>query len=136
MSDRDPRFTRRFWKELFKILGTDLKFSTSFYPYTDGQTERINGLLEMYLKHYVSAHHRDWVKLLDIAQFSYNLQRSEATGKSPFEIIMGFQPMTPNAIASTYGGKSFAAHKLAREWHEEANITRAYLDKAARKMKK
>ncbi|KAK9233383.1 hypothetical protein WN943_023632 [Citrus x changshan-huyou] len=136
VSDRDPRFTGRFWTELFKMLGTDLKFSTSFHPQTDGQTERINGLLEMYLRHYVSAHQRDWAKLLDIAQFSYNLQRSEATGKTPFEIIMGFQPMTPNAIASTYGGKSPAAHKLAREWHEEADITRAYLDKAARKMKK
>ncbi|KAH9723181.1 Endonuclease [Citrus sinensis] len=136
VSDRDPQFTGRFWTELFKMLGTDLKFSTSFHPQTDGQTERINGLLEMYLRHYVSAHQRDWAKLLDIAQFSYNLQRSEATGKSPFEIIMGFQPMTPNAIASTYGGKSPAAHKLAREWHEEADITRAYLDKAARKMKK
>ncbi|KAH9750077.1 Endonuclease [Citrus sinensis] len=136
VSDRDPRFTGRFWMELFKMLGTDLKFSTSFHPQTDGQTERINGLLEMYLRHYVSAHQRDWAKLLDIAQFSYNLQRSEATGKSPFEIIMGFQPMTPNAIASTYGGKSPAAHKLAREWHEETDITRAYLDKAARKMKK
>ena len=44
--------------------------------------------------------------------------------------------MTPNTIASTYGGKSPAAHKLAREWHEEADIRRAYLDKAARKMKK
>ena len=122
VSDRDPRFTVCFWTELFKMLGTDLKFSTSFHPKTDRQTERINGLLEMYLRHYVSAHQRDWVKLLDIAQFSYNLQRSEATGKSLFEIIMGFQPMTPNAIASTYGGKSPATYKLAREWHEEANI--------------
>ena len=90
----------------------------------------------MYLRHYVSAHQRNWAKLLDIAQFSYNLQRSEATGKSPFEIIMGFQPMTPNAIASTYGGKSPATHKLTRKWHEEVDITRAYLDKAARKIKK
>lgn len=57
-------------------------------------------------------------------------------GKSPFEIIIGFQLMMPNAIASTYGGKSAVAHKLAREWHEEADITRAYLDEAARKMKK
>ncbi|KAH9726762.1 Endonuclease [Citrus sinensis] len=114
VSDRDPRFIGRFWTELFKMLGTDLKFSTSFHPQTNGQTERINGLLKMYLRHY----------------------RSEATGKSPFEIIMGFQPMTPNAIASTYGGKSPAVHKLAREWHEEADITRAYLDKVARKMKK
>ncbi|KAK0572157.1 hypothetical protein LWI29_027019 [Acer saccharum] len=49
---------------------------------------------------------------------------------------MGQQPMTPNTIASTYGGKSPAAHKLTREWHEQADITRACLDKAARKMKK
>lgn len=84
----------------------------------DGQTERINSLLEMYLRHYVSAYQRDWAKLLDIAQFSYNLQRSEATGKSPFEIIVRFQPMTPNAIASTYRGKTPMAYKLAREWHE------------------
>ena len=59
VNDRDPRFTGRFWTELFKMLGTDLKFSTSFHPQTDGQTERINGLLEMYLRHYVSAHQRD-----------------------------------------------------------------------------
>lgn len=44
--------------------------------------------------------------------------------------------MTPNTIASTYGEKSHAAHKLTLKWHEEADITRAYLDKAVRNMKK
>ncbi|KAH9688170.1 Endonuclease [Citrus sinensis] len=109
VNDRDPRFTGRFWTELFKMLGTDLKFSDKLPP-TNGWADR--------------AH--QWPPR----------DRSEATGKSLFKIIMGFQPMTPNAIASNYGGKSPAAHKLAREWHEEADITRAYLDKAARKMKK
>ena len=102
----------------------------------DGQTNHINSLLEMYLRHNVSSHQRDWAKLLDIAQFSYNLQQSEAIGKSPFEIILGFQLMTPNAIASTYGEKSPVTHKLAREWHKETDIMWTYRDKAARRMNK
>ncbi|KAF2315659.1 hypothetical protein GH714_040181 [Hevea brasiliensis] len=49
---QDARFTGRFWTELFKLMGTDLRFSTSFHPQTDGQTERINALLELYLRHF------------------------------------------------------------------------------------
>ena len=54
-------------------MGTKLHFSTSFHPQTDGQTERVNALLEQYLRHFVSANQIDWAKLLDVAQFSYNL---------------------------------------------------------------
>ena len=43
----------------------------------------------------MSANQKDWTKLFDIAQFSYNLQRSESTGQSPFEIVMGKQLLTP-----------------------------------------
>ena len=53
--------------ELFKLMGSNLNFSTSFHPQTDGQTERVNDLLEVYLRHYVSANQQDWAKLLDIA---------------------------------------------------------------------
>ena len=136
VSDRDPRFTGRFWTELFKLLGSDLNFSTSFHPQSDGQTERVNALLELYLRHFVSANQRDWAKLLDVAQFSYNLQRSESTGKSPFEIVMGQQPLTPHALASRYEGKSPAAFKFAKAWHEQTELARAQLNKAAKRMKK
>ncbi|PKI46454.1 hypothetical protein CRG98_033152 [Punica granatum] len=54
VSDRDPRFTGRFWTELFKLLGTSLNLSTSLHPQTDSQKERVNALLELYLRHYVS----------------------------------------------------------------------------------
>ena len=89
VSDRDGRFTGKFWTELFKLLGSELNFSTSLHPQTDGQTERVNALVELYLRHFVWANQRDWAKLLDVAQFSFNLQRNESTGQSPFEIVLG-----------------------------------------------
>ncbi|XP_062112603.1 uncharacterized protein LOC133823769 [Humulus lupulus] len=114
ISDRDPRFTGRFWTELFKLLGTDLNFSTSFHPQTDEQTERVNSLVELYLRHYVSANQKNWASLLDVAQFSYNLQRSESTNKSPFELVMGMQPQTPRALVTRYDGQSPAAFRIGQ----------------------
>uniref|UniRef100_A0AAV1U3G3 Integrase catalytic domain-containing protein n=1 Tax=Peronospora matthiolae TaxID=2874970 RepID=A0AAV1U3G3_9STRA len=46
VSDRDPRFTAEFWQFVFRSLGTRLKMSTSDHPETDGQTERVNRVLE------------------------------------------------------------------------------------------
>ncbi|GJU02833.1 transposon Tf2-12 polyprotein [Tanacetum coccineum] len=75
-------------------------------------------------------------KLLDVAQFSYNMKRSEATGKSPFELVTGRQPFTPNVLAASYEGSSPTAYKTINEWHEQVDLAWALLDKAAKKMKK
>ncbi|KAG6517981.1 hypothetical protein ZIOFF_021381 [Zingiber officinale] len=116
VSDRDTRFTGRFWTALFNMMGTDLKFSTANHPQTDGQTERINHVLEEYLRHYVTASQKNWLGLLDSAQFCYNLHKSSATEKSPFEIVLGEQPTTPMEIAKQKsGGKCPAVYKYARE---------------------
>ena len=88
------------------MIGSELHFSTSFHPKVHGQTEQVNALLELYLRHFVSANQFDWAKLIDVAQFSYNLQRSKATNKSPFEIVMGKKLMTPHTLARGYTGKS------------------------------
>lgn len=84
----------------------------------------------------MSANQHDWAKLLDLAQFSYNLQRSEAINQSPFKIVIGRQPIAPNALTSSYDRKSPATYKTANAWHEQADMARAYLDKAPKKMKK
>ena len=53
VSDRDPRFTSRFWKELQSAFGMRLNFSTAFHPQTDGQCERVIQVLEDMLRGYV-----------------------------------------------------------------------------------
>ncbi|GJZ39978.1 putative nucleotidyltransferase, ribonuclease H [Tanacetum coccineum] len=58
-----PILKGAFWSELFKIMGTDLNFSMSFHPQTHGQTERVNALLEFYLRHYGAAKAASGVKL-------------------------------------------------------------------------
>ena len=49
LSDRDPRFTSKFWTTLFELLGTDLRFNTVFYPQTDGQSEVMIRTMENFL---------------------------------------------------------------------------------------
>ncbi|KAE8687867.1 Detected protein of unknown function [Hibiscus syriacus] len=136
ISDRDTRFTGRFWTELFKLMGSSLNFSTAVHPQTDGQTERVNALLEIFLRHYVSANQCDWPKLLDVAQFSYNLQRSDATNQSSFEIVIGQQPLTPNTVVTKYEGPNPSSHNVAKEWHEQHDLARACLHKAGKRTKK
>ena len=137
ISDRDARFTGRFWTYLFQLMGSELKFSTANHPQTDGQTERVNALLEEYLRHYVTASQRNWLKLLDTAQFCYNLHRSSATGFSPFELATGRQPLTPQEIAlQKSGGICPAAYRFARNQQEMLEEAQDSLHKAARRMKK
>jgi transposase InsO family protein len=49
ISDRNPQFIPAFTCELYKLLGIKLAMSMAYHPQTDGQTERVNQVLEGYL---------------------------------------------------------------------------------------
>jgi len=57
--DRDPKFTSKFWKALWKRMGSELKMSTSFRPQTDGQTNIVNLVIQQFLRNYVAANQQD-----------------------------------------------------------------------------
>ncbi|KAH7478801.1 Transposon Tf2-9 polyprotein [Fusarium oxysporum f. sp. matthiolae] len=92
VSDRGPQFVAEFWKKLTQQLSINALLSTAYHPETDGQTERLNAVLEQYLRAYVSYLQDDWSRWLPLAEFAANSLKSETTGMSPFFANYGFNP--------------------------------------------
>ena len=69
VSDRDPRFTSRFWKSFQDALGTRLNFSTAFHPQTDGQSERTIQTLEGMLRACVIEFKGSWDEYIALMEF-------------------------------------------------------------------
>ncbi|KAL6316337.1 hypothetical protein AAG906_017972 [Vitis piasezkii] len=101
VTDRDPTFTSTFWKELFKLQGTTLKFSSAYHPQTDGQTEIVNKMVEQYLRCFSGDKPKGWVKWLPLAEWWYNTNIHASTKLSPFESVYGYPP--PKLIPYTPG---------------------------------
>jgi ribonuclease HI len=95
VSDRGTQFTSRFWRSLHEALGTKLDFSSAYHPQTDGQTERINQILEDMLRACVLTYGKDWEDSLPYAEFSYNNSYQTSLKMSPFEALYGRKCRTP-----------------------------------------
>ncbi|KAA3484026.1 DNA/RNA polymerases superfamily protein [Gossypium australe] len=89
LSDRDPRFTSRFWKKLQEDLGTKLNFSTTFHPQTDGQLERLIQVLEDMLRCCVLGFQGSWEKYLSLVDFTYNNSFQSSLKMAPYEALYG-----------------------------------------------
>ncbi|GBG62444.1 hypothetical protein CBR_g30764 [Chara braunii] len=89
--DRDPRFTSRFWRRLHKVYGTQLRFSSSYHPQTDGQTEITNRTLGDILRKIVRDD-QQWDLHFAHAEIAYNHAVSPATGMSPYYCDLGYHP--------------------------------------------
>ena len=92
ISDRGPQFASKVTKELYGLLGIERKLSTAYHPQTDGQTERLNQELEIYLRIFTTNEQDRWVDWLHLAEFTHNNRVHSSKGMSPFYIVMGYNP--------------------------------------------
>jgi hypothetical protein len=129
ISDRDPRFTSKFYTTLFYICGTKLKFSTAYHPQTDGQSERTNRTLEEVLRAYTDPKQNDWDKYLSTAEFAINNSVSPSTGTSPFYANYGQHPKTP-LDAALHSTSVPAAADLKAHIDEVSSTIKAKLSEA------
>jgi hypothetical protein len=81
-----------FWKQLFQALGTRLQFTTAYHPQTDGQSERMNQCLEMFLRCMAQENPKLWRRWLPLAEFWYNSTYHTALECSPFKALYGHDP--------------------------------------------
>jgi hypothetical protein len=81
------------------MWGVQRRLSSAFHPQTDGQTERMNKVLEEYLRHFVSPSQTDWDMLLSAAEFALNDTYQASIGSTPFYLTYGQHPLTPARAA-------------------------------------
>ena len=114
VSDRGLQFISDFWKFLCTRLGITAQLSTAWHPETDGQTERINSVMEQYLRAFVNYLQDDWLEWLPLAEFVGNNTESETTKVTPFfankgfHPCIGFEPTSPPTNANELNADAFA----------------------------
>jgi len=89
VSNKDPRFTSRFWESLHQALGTKLRLSSAYHPQTDGQSEWTIQSLEDLLRACVLEHKGSWNTFLPLIEFTYNNRFHSSIGMAPFEALYG-----------------------------------------------
>ena len=127
VSDRGPQFAAAFWQRLCNRLGIDRRLGTVFHPESDGQTERVNAVLEQYLCAHVTYLQYDWATWLPLAEFAANNQASETTGVSPFFGMYGQDPrwqydLMPPAAKDADDRRAHTTAQMLREIHEHLRV--------------
>jgi hypothetical protein len=134
ISDHGAQFIARFWEQLQYALGTKLIRSSAYHPQTDGQTERINQILEDMLRACVLQYDQNWDKCLSLAEFSYNNSYQTSLKMAPFEALYGHRCRTPLSW-SQIGERKIFGHDFFTEAEEKVKTIQNNLKAAQSRQK-
>ncbi|KAG3073641.1 hypothetical protein PI124_g21234 [Phytophthora idaei] len=102
VSDRDPRFTAKFWKSLFQVLSTRLDMSTADHPQNDGQTERVNRVVEDIFQSVCAEAPRRWSEVRPLVEFALNNAVHASTGSHSVLYERVSEPSRPTDAATSW----------------------------------
>jgi hypothetical protein len=92
VSDRGSVFVSEFFRAFARLTKLQLRYSISFHPQMDRQTERVNAILEQYIRRYCLYQQDNWNELLARAEFAYNNSMLSSTRLTPFFANYGYNP--------------------------------------------
>ena len=133
ISDRGTQYAAQLFQEWCKLLGIESTMTTAYHPQADGQTERVNQILEQYIRCYVDYNLDDWSRLLSTAEFAYNNQAHEGTKESPFFLEYGRHPRAGPLL--TKETRHVDLNDIMRRRQEAQEQATAALKLAAERMK-
>lgn len=133
ITDRDPLFINSFWQELFKMLGTKLNLSSPYHPQTDGQTERVNQCIEMYLRYMTSDKPKEWANWIALAEWWYNTTFHTSTGMTPYQALYNQIPPTLSYQAAR--SKDPVVIQFAKDRIQTLRLLKENLSKSQKRMK-
>ncbi|KAK1406152.1 hypothetical protein QVD17_41439 [Tagetes erecta] len=134
VSDRDTRFTSRFWRKFHENMGTKLHISTAYHPQTNGQSERTIQTLEDMLRACVLDFGGSWEEYLPLAEFSYNNSYHSSIKETPFEALYGRRCRTP-VCWGEIGQRELSSKEMVRSTEEKIEQIRARLRAAQDRQK-
>jgi hypothetical protein len=126
VSDRWTQFTLKFWERLHETLDTQLHFSSTYHPQIDGQTERVNQILEDMLRACALQYGRSWDKSLSYAEFTYNNSYQESLKMALFEMLYGRRCQTP-LFWSEAGERKLCGPDILQEAEKQVHMVRENL---------
>jgi len=125
VSYRDPKFISHFKRTLWGRLGTKLNFSTLSHPQTGGQTEVVDRSISTMLRAILKGNHKSWDEYLPHIEFAYNRVVHKTTLLLPFEVVYGFNPLTPRDLLPLSNPQDF----IHKQGASRADFVRKLHDK-------
>ena len=128
-SDRGTQSTSNFWRSLWKLTGTQLKFSTAYHPQTQGVVEHMNSVVGQMLRCTIHENRgSSWDSLLPTVEMTINSLPNSSTGYSPFFLNYGYHPVLPIELLKGDEEVKIEAtdnffSRIQREWdHAKRNL--------------